>query len=32
MDCFGYRTFSVANSMTIIDAAGFYGYTLRNVL
>jgi NTE family protein len=26
------RTFSVANSMTIIAAAGFYGYTLINVL
>jgi EmrB/QacA subfamily drug resistance transporter len=26
------RTFSVANSMTVIAAAGFYGYTLINVL
>ncbi|HZU60053.1 MAG TPA: MFS transporter [Solirubrobacteraceae bacterium] len=26
------RTFSVANAMTIIAAAGFYGYTLVNVL
>src|SRR6266516_8572 len=26
------RTFSVANGMTIIAAAGFYGYTLTNVL
>ncbi|MBV9046907.1 MAG: DHA2 family efflux MFS transporter permease subunit [Solirubrobacterales bacterium] len=26
------RTFSVANAMTIITAAGFYGYTLTNVL
>jgi NTE family protein len=26
------RTFSVANSMTILAAAGFYGYTLTNVL
>ncbi len=26
------RTFTVANSMTIIAAAGFYGYTLTNVL
>jgi NTE family protein len=26
------RTFSVANAMTIIAAAGFYGYTLLNVL
>ncbi len=27
-----FRTFTVANSMTIIAAAGFYGYTLTNVL
>jgi EmrB/QacA subfamily drug resistance transporter len=26
------RTFSAANGMTIIGAAGFYGYTLTNVL
>ena len=26
------RTFSAANAMTIIGAAGFYGYTLSNVL
>ncbi|HXW59813.1 MAG TPA: MFS transporter [Solirubrobacteraceae bacterium] len=26
------RTFSAANAMTIIAAAGFYGYTLTNVL
>ncbi len=26
------RTFSVANGMTIVAAAGFYGYTLTNVL
>jgi NTE family protein len=26
------RTFSVANAMTVIGAAGFYGYTLSNVL
>jgi len=26
------RTFSVANAMTLIGAAGFYGYTLANVL
>ena len=26
------RTFSVANAMTVIGAAGFYGYTLTNVL
>src|SRR5581483_506925 len=26
------RTFSVANAMTIVTAAGFYGYTLTNVL
>jgi NTE family protein len=26
------RTFSVANAMTVIGAAGFYGYTLANVL
>jgi NTE family protein len=26
------RTFSVANVMTILTAAGFYGYTLTNVL
>ena len=26
------RTFSAANGMTIIAAAGFYGYTLANVL
>ncbi len=26
------RTFSVANAMTIVAAAGFYGYTLTNVL
>src|SRR5215203_2731621 len=26
------RTFSVANSMTVLAAAGFYGYTLINVL
>jgi EmrB/QacA subfamily drug resistance transporter len=26
------RTFSVANGMTIVAAAGFYGYTLANVL
>jgi NTE family protein len=26
------RTFSAANSMTIVGAAGFYGYTLANVL
>ncbi len=26
------RTFSVANAMTLIGAAGFYGYTLSNVL
>lgn len=26
------RTFSVANTMTVVGAAGFYGYTLANVL
>ncbi len=26
------RTFSVANALTIVAAAGFYGYTLTNVL
>lgn len=26
------RTFSAANAMTVIGAAGFYGYTLANVL
>ena len=26
------RTFSVANAMTVIGAAGFFGYTLANVL
>jgi NTE family protein len=26
------RTFSAANAMTVIGAAGFYGYTLTNVL
>ena len=26
------RTFSVANAMTVLGAAGFYGYTLSNVL
>ena len=26
------RTFSAANSMTVVGAAGFYGYTLANVL
>ncbi len=26
------RTFSVANGMTVVAAAGFYGYTLTNVL
>jgi NTE family protein len=26
------RTFSAANAMTIVTAAGFYGYTLANVL
>jgi NTE family protein len=26
------RTFSVANAMTVVAAAGFYGYTLTNVL
>ncbi len=26
------RTFSAANSMTLVAAAGFYGYTLTNVL
>jgi EmrB/QacA subfamily drug resistance transporter len=26
------RTFSAANAMTVIGAAGFYGYTLSNVL
>ncbi len=26
------RTFSAANAMTIVGAAGFYGYTLTNVL
>lgn len=26
------RTFSAANAMTVIGAAGFYGYTLMNVL
>ena len=26
------RTFSAANAMTIVAAAGFYGYTLTNVL
>jgi NTE family protein len=26
------RTFTAANSMTIVTAAGFYGYTLTNVL
>ena len=26
------RTFSAANSMTLVGAAGFYGYTLTNVL
>jgi len=26
------RTFSVANAMTVVGAAGFYGYTLSNVL
>ncbi len=26
------RTFSVANAMTVVAAAGFYGYTLCNVL
>ncbi|HKA67793.1 MAG TPA: MFS transporter [Actinomycetes bacterium] len=26
------RTFSVANAMTLVGAAGFYGYTLANVL
>ena len=26
------RTFSAANAMTIVGAAGFYGYTLANVL
>jgi EmrB/QacA subfamily drug resistance transporter len=26
------RTFSVANTMTVIASAGFYGYTLTNVL
>jgi EmrB/QacA subfamily drug resistance transporter len=28
----GNRTVSVANAMTVIGAAGFYGYTLANVL
>jgi NTE family protein len=28
----GIRTFSAANAMTVIGAAGFYGYTLGNVL
>jgi NTE family protein len=27
-----FRTFTVANAMTIVAAAGFYGYTLANVL
>ena len=26
------RTFSAANAMTVVGAAGFYGYTLANVL
>jgi NTE family protein len=29
---FRHRTFSVANSMTAVAAAGYYGYTLLNVL
>ena len=32
LSLFRVRTFSVANSLTVIGAAGFYGYTLTNVL
>ncbi len=32
LSLFRLRTFSVANSLTVIGAAGFYGYTLTNVL
>ena len=32
IDLFRHRTFSVANSMTLIAAAGYFGYTLVNVL
>jgi NTE family protein len=32
LSLFRIRTFSVANGMTVLAAAGFYGYTLTNVL
>jgi NTE family protein len=32
LSLFRIRTFSAANGMTVIAAAGFYGYTLTNVL
>lgn len=32
LSLFKIRTFSAANAMTVIGAAGFYGYTLSNVL
>ena len=32
LSLFKVRTFSVANTATVIGAAGFYGYTLSNVL
>jgi EmrB/QacA subfamily drug resistance transporter len=32
LSLFKNRTFSVTNAMTVVGAAGFYGYTLSNVL